>query len=579
MDNNPSSSNNDLQGVSLDELPSYPQGPFSQKMNKMWKGCFVPKCVNTTTRTPNKLFITLPSNLSIKKKWFKQARRPYNISDKSTLYACEDHFDIENDIENLLAFKMGFAAILQLKPNVYPRFFNCQTDRPTAHTSSKPRTAIQKRQKQELLETTLVTTETTPSPIESDIELHHLGEPHSSMDYENSGPKDEATQIDGAFFQRNKSTQTEVQSVKSYSKSVQFNVNKTFGRSKGINTENNKKDQATCTTQFYSLIYSSSSDESEPESSRADLNSTFMSLGSDCSFSDFKNKHSKKEQMLQIIKEQPLTFIGVPPESMHVCSELTSFLGIEETFVFICLLKIRLDWPFNIIASLFGYSSSHVARCFNIHVRKIAELVGTLVYWPSPEEVKYNLPLPFRHRYKDVYCIIDCLEIQIQKPTDPQHQGATWSEYKKGNTAKYLIASTPQGFINYVSHGYGGRITDEKIISESGFLDLLKPGTKVMADRGFKNIEHLFVAKGCRLTRPPSVFANKKPTKHEVKQTKQIASLRVIIENVIVRLRHFHSLKPHAMTPIKSLDQLDYMVQIACGLINIQFPVRDPVVS
>ncbi|XP_026685197.1 uncharacterized protein LOC103517221 isoform X2 [Diaphorina citri] len=67
--------------------------PFSQNMNKMWKRCFVPKCVNTTTRTPDKLFITLPSNFSIKKKWFKQARRPYNTSDKSTLYACEDHFD------------------------------------------------------------------------------------------------------------------------------------------------------------------------------------------------------------------------------------------------------------------------------------------------------------------------------------------------------------------------------------------------------------------------------------------------------------------------------------------------------
>uniref|UniRef100_A0A8D8W757 DDE Tnp4 domain-containing protein n=1 Tax=Cacopsylla melanoneura TaxID=428564 RepID=A0A8D8W757_9HEMI len=190
------------------------------------------------------------------------------------------------------------------------------------------------------------------------------------------------------------------------------------------------------------------------------------------------------------------------------------------------------------------------------------------------ELVKFNLPVPFRFRYKNVYCIIDCLETEIQKPSDPVYQSATWSEYKKCNTVKYLVACTPQGFINFVSSGYGGRISDAKIIEKSGFLNNLKPGMQIMADRGFKSVDSLFLKKGCTLVRPPSVYANIKPTKDQVKETKRIASLRVIIENVIGRIRHFKLLSPHACVPVKNLDQLDFAIQSACGLINLQYPVR-----
>lgn len=95
-----------------------------------------------------------------------------------------------------------------------------------------------------------------------------------------------------------------------------------------------------------------------------------------------------------------------------------------------------------------------------------------------------------------------------------------------------------------------------------------------MADRGFKNVDSLLVKKECTLVRPPSVYATVKPTKEEVKETKRIASLRVIIENVIGRIRHFKLLAPHSGVPIKNLDQLDYAIQVACGLINLQYPVR-----
>jgi len=39
-----------------------------------------------------------------------------------------------------------------------------------------------------------------------------------------------------------------------------------------------------------------------------------------------------------------------------------------------------------------------------------------------------------------------------------------WSQHKHYNTAKYLISITPQGVINFISRGWGGRTSDQFIV-------------------------------------------------------------------------------------------------------------------
>lgn len=79
----------------LDELPIYPDGPYSKKPLRR-KGCFVPQCKSTTTVNPEKWFIPVPSNLKTRKNWFKLARRPYSTEANATsqIHACQDHFDV-----------------------------------------------------------------------------------------------------------------------------------------------------------------------------------------------------------------------------------------------------------------------------------------------------------------------------------------------------------------------------------------------------------------------------------------------------------------------------------------------------
>lgn len=166
--------------------------------------------------------------------------------------------------------------------------------------------------------------------------------------------------------------------------------------------------------------------------------------------------------------------------------------------------------------------------------------------------------------------IVDCFEIEIEKPSHPIAQSLTWSEYKKTNTMKYLISSTPDGFINFISRGYGGRATDAAIIEDSGFLKNLTAGAGIMADRGFKHTAHLFAKFQCEMIRPPSASNLERSSKDEVKLTKQIASLRIHIERVIRRVREYKFFVPHSCINHYLIKKTDFVVQIVCGLINLQ---------
>ena len=105
---------------------------------------------------------------------------------------------------------------------------------------------------------------------------------------------------------------------------------------------------------------------------------------------------------------------------------------------------------------------------------------------PAVEQVAGTLPHAFREKYPSTYAIIDGSEVFIKTPHDLFLQSSTWSSYKHHNTAKFLVACTPNGSIMYISPLYVGSITDVQLTQASGFLETVsdKPGISIMADRG-----------------------------------------------------------------------------------------------
>ena len=281
----------------------------------------------------------------------------------------------------------------------------------------------------------------------------------------------------------------------------------------------------------------------------------------------------------RIVEKYPLRYIGVPNGSIRVVSQLVETITLRSSsltvqdMVHLVLQKIRLDDSFDRLSDDYGISKSQASRIFGNLVRHIGDLLSEFIIWPDCDKIREQLPMAFRARYSDVQCIIDAFEIQIEKPSDPLIQALTWSDYKKANTIKYLISITPDGLVNFVSEGFGGRISDLELVLASGFLDKLKQGMRVMADRGFKHIESLLISKGCELVRPPSVEQDEILSEDTTILAKQIASLRSHIERAIRRVREYAFVAPHACTNNKLVHYLDDVVRTVAGLINLQGPL------
>lgn len=271
-----------------------------------------------------------------------------------------------------------------------------------------------------------------------------------------------------------------------------------------------------------------------------------------------------------LIQKKPLMYVGISKNCYFLIQLLHKHTNIKMEHILLCLKKIRLNSTFSELEDNFGISLSYASKLFSTKIPIIASFLRPFIVNLDRKLIKKNLPITFRHNYHNVSCIIDCLEIDIQKPSKSLHQALTWSEYKKGNTVKYLISCTPNGLINYISHGFGGRTSDVAIVENCNFLDGLPQETYILADRGFKHLEQILHEKGMKLLRPPSVSAGTKLSKSEVRQTKIIASLRIHVERVIRRLREFHMLKQHSVINHNILRVLDHVIVIACALINLQ---------
>ncbi len=146
-------------------------------------------------------------------------------------------------------------------------------------------------------------------------------------------------------------------------------------------------------------------------------------------------------------------------------------LSKKDPFLLV-LMKLRLGLLNNDLPCRFDISPASCSVIFTSWIKLLSKVLGTpLVAWLPREVIRSNLPKSFEGKYKKTRCIIDCTEVYIKRPKSLENQAKTWSDYKKHNTIKVLVAIAPSGFITYVSKSYGGRASDQFICQDSGFTN------------------------------------------------------------------------------------------------------------
>lgn len=229
------------------------------------------------------------------------------------------------------------------------------------------------------------------------------------------------------------------------------------------------------------------------------------------------------------------------------------------------LVRIRRGYDVVLLSHLFGVANSHVCRILPSWINFLAKCFKPLIKWPTKEVVEKNLPESFKS-FPRTRVIIDCTEIYVEKAFRPAAQKATWSSYKSANTFKLLVGIMPSGSITFLSKLYSGAISDQSIVKESKFVDMIEEGDDVMADRGF-NIRHLLLRKKATLN-IPAFSHGKCLSSKAAKRSRRIASVRIHVERAIGRMKTFRILS--GVIPIKLRFQLNQIITIIAALCNLQ---------
>ena len=243
--------------------------------------------------------------------------------------------------------------------------------------------------------------------------------------------------------------------------------------------------------------------------------------------------------------------------------------------LFMTLMKLRLNLPVCDLAFRFMVSKSLTSTYITTWICFLYQHLKEITWMPSVEQVLGTMPSSFREKYPTTFAIIDGSEVFIETPSDLQLQSSTWSNYKHHNTAKFLVACTPNGSISYISSLYVGSISDVEITRHSEFLQKLegKHGISVMADRGF-TIKDMLEKIGVELNIPPFMEGRQQLPHEEIKEGRTIASLRIHVERAIGRMKNFRILKD--TFPI-SMSRLANQVVCVCGWLTNFQPALVPI--
>jgi hypothetical protein len=243
-------------------------------------------------------------------------------------------------------------------------------------------------------------------------------------------------------------------------------------------------------------------------------------------------------------------------------------LTSKEEFL-LTLMKLRLGLLNRDLAHRFNISLSLCSKTITTWLAAMRKSLGNLVFWPSKEQVTATKPARFRN-LPDIRAIIDCTELFIETPKDPALQCATWSEYKHHNTLKLLIAVAPNSAITFLSKCYCGRASDKAITLHSKFLDKLDMYDMLQADKGF-NIAPDCEARLVSLDVPPGKRGAPQLSSAACRKTKRIANQRIIVEQVIRRLKTFRILQTEL--PITLVPCVDDIVTVCAALSNLRKPI------
>jgi hypothetical protein len=216
-----------------------------------------------------------------------------------------------------------------------------------------------------------------------------------------------------------------------------------------------------------------------------------------------------------------------------------NFVNLE-TQVVITLTKLRRNDPYQIMPITWGLCHVTIQKIVTGMIKILHGLLYERVVKsygvPTLNENLRFLPASFEED-QSVRLILDCFDLKIGKPENPEIARQTYSPYRAMNSFKFLLGISPTGLISFVSEAFGGRASDDDICDLSDVWRIFEEGDSVYVDKGFRGSN---APSHINITAP--TFRNKNVHQLnlcQVKSSRSIAKLRSHVERAVRRIKTF----------------------------------------
>uniref|UniRef100_A0A182MB99 DDE Tnp4 domain-containing protein n=1 Tax=Anopheles culicifacies TaxID=139723 RepID=A0A182MB99_9DIPT len=196
---------------------------------------------------------------------------------------------------------------------------------------------------------------------------------------------------------------------------------------------------------------------------------------------------------LQMVHEFPMLFLGLRRNRMFLVNSLAQWFDLNQRDIILTLRKIKQNESSVRLGSVFGLGSTEVELLFHKNVPKIADCLRNFIVWPDDITMKLNVPISLRQHFQRIHLILNYLVVRVKQNAVqelPADEIATsFCPNEQCHKLKYLVASTLDGCVCFVSRAFGVQADDEQVLSQSGFLTKFKTNTNLIAGKNFHNFE------------------------------------------------------------------------------------------
>ena len=232
--------------------------------------------------------------------------------------------------------------------------------------------------------------------------------------------------------------------------------------------------------------------------------------------------------------------------------------------IVITLLYYRVYPTMDFMAFFIDLDKSNISRNISMLEKIIKKVI------PLPKKIYSNKKIRTKEELLEIFpelkAIVDATEQKINRPKNKKRRDNHFSGKKKIYSKKVQVIINKSGLIVHKSKSVNGKKHDKKLFEENNFE--IQKEVIIEGDSGYQGINGLIKNK---VVLPRKKQKGKERRKEDKKFNKKLSSSRILVENVIGKMKQFGVMKCRYRNKFKDYDQ---KIELVVGLVNLRTQER-----